>query len=98
MFCKTVQYHQKSQQSRDIGQFRLSPILVGILCLTPFPVFLPPSIAEMEFVSVIVVVAVAETKWRDLIGSFPGPLFARTRPRYLLAGVCPEGRILIDQR
>jgi hypothetical protein len=49
----------------------------------------------MEFVSVV---AVAETKRRDLIGSFPGPLFARTRPRYLLAGVCPEGRILIDQR
>ena len=27
MFCKTVQYHEKSQQARDIGQFRLSPIL-----------------------------------------------------------------------
>ena|SRR5882762_9843917 len=66
MFCKTVQYHQKSQQARDIGQFRLSPILIGILCLTPFPVFLPPSIAETEFVSVVVVVAVAETKRRDL--------------------------------
>jgi hypothetical protein len=27
MFCKMVQYHEKSQQARDIGQFHLSPIL-----------------------------------------------------------------------
>jgi len=29
MFCKTVQYHEKSQQAHDIGQFHLSPILVS---------------------------------------------------------------------